>query len=124
MKNELEIFNGIVDELLKLEDADPVVKLGAPEEMVEEFDISVSDEPMSDDDLRAALGKVVLNTPRTASRSFFNQLFGGRMPAATLGELLSVMLNISMYTYKVGGPHVGIEKELIKKICEMVGFPE
>jgi len=73
MKNELEIFNGIVDELLKLEDADPVVKLGAPEQMVEEFDISVSDEPMSDDDLRAALGKVVLNTPRTASRSFFNQ---------------------------------------------------
>ena len=124
MKNELDIFNEIVDELLKLEDANPVVKLGAPEEMVERFDISVSEEPMSNEDLRAVLGKVVLNTPRTASRSFFNQLFGGRMPAATLGELLSVMLNISMYTYKVGGPHVGIEKELIYKICQMIGYLE
>ncbi len=123
MKNELEIFNEIVDELLKIEDSVPVAKLGAPEEMLEKFDISVSDDAMSDKDLRAVLGKVVLNTPRTASRSFFNQLFGGRMPAATLGELLSVMLNISMYTYKVAGPHVGIEIELINKICQMIGYP-
>lgn len=123
MKDELKIFNDIVDELLKLEDTDPVVKLGPPEEIMQRFDISVGDEPMSDEDLKAVVGKVVLNTPRTASRSFFNQLFGGRMPAATLGELLSVMLNISMYTYKVGGPHVGIETELIQQVCKRIGYP-
>lgn len=122
MKSELNIFNDIVDELLKLEVADPVVRLGAPEDMVETFDITVRDEAISDEDFRKVVGNVVMNTPRTASRSFFNQLFGGRMPAATLGELLSVMMNISMYTYKVGGPHVGIEKELIKQICKMVGY--
>jgi sulfinoalanine decarboxylase len=124
MKNELNIFNEIVDELLKLEELDPVVKLGAPEGMKQKFDISVGDEPMLESDFRAVLGKVVLNTPRTASRSFFNQLFGGRNPSATLGELLAVMLNISMYTYKVGGPHVGIETELVQQICKRIGFPE
>lgn len=124
MKNELKIFNEIVDELLKLEDEDPVVKLGAPETMRKKFDIAVSDEPISEEDFRAVLGNVVLNTPRTASRSFFNQLFGGRNPSATLGELLSVMLNISMYTYKVGGPHVGIERELVQQICQRIGYDE
>ncbi len=123
MKSELTIFNELVDELLKLEKSEPVVKLGAPEGMKDKFDIAVSDEPMSEDDFKAVLGNVVLNTPRTASRSFFNQLFGGRNPVATLGELLSVMLNISMYTYKVGGPHVGIETELVQQICSRIGFP-
>jgi glutamate/tyrosine decarboxylase-like PLP-dependent enzyme len=122
MKNELKIFNEIVEELLKLEDAVPVVKLVAPEKMRQVFDLGVRDEPMSESDFRLLLENVVLNTPRTASRSFFNQLFGGRNPAATLGELLSVMLNISMYTYKVGGPHVGIERELVQQICERIGY--
>lgn len=122
MKKELEIFNNIVDSLLAMEELDPVVKLGAPESMVKDFNLSVQDEAMSDGDFTALLEKVVLNTPRTASRSFFNQLFGGRVGAATLGELLSVMLNISMYTYKVGGPHVGIEKEIISQICSRIGY--
>lgn len=122
MKNELRIFNDIVDELLRLEDIDPVVRLGIPERMKQRFDIAITDEPMSDEDFHALVKEVVLNTPRTASRSFFNQLFGGRNPSATLGELLTVMMNISMYTYKVGGPHVVIETELVQQICERIGY--
>lgn len=29
-----------------------------------------------------------------------------------------------MYTYKVAGPQVGIEKEVIKNICSLAGYPE
>ena len=122
MKKELEIFNEIAEALLAMEEADPVVKLGAPEEMVEQFNLSLQDQPMADGEFRTMLEKIVLNTPRTASRSFFNQLFGGRVDTATLGELLTVMLNISMYTYKVGGPHVGIEKEVIQQVCSRIGY--
>jgi len=124
MRKELDIFNDIVDQLLKLEASDPVVKLGNPDHMHEEFDLTLSDDPVSESDFHAVLGKVVLNTPRTSSKSFFNQLFGGRNPSATLGELLSVMLNISMYTYKVGGPNIGIENELVQKICKCIGYSE
>jgi sulfinoalanine decarboxylase/sulfinoalanine decarboxylase/aspartate 1-decarboxylase len=41
---------------------------------------------------------------------------------ATLGDLLAVMLNNSMYTYKVAGPQVGIEKAVLHKICDMIGY--
>ncbi len=123
MKEELKIFNELVDALLNLEDADPVVKLGSPEDIKEVFDIAIQDKPISDTELKSVLEKIVLNTPRTASKSFFNQLFGGRVPSATLGELLTVMLNISMYTYKVGGPHVGIEVEVLQQICSRIGYP-
>ncbi len=123
MKAELKIFNELVDTLLNLEEATPVVKLGSPEELKEVFDIAVQDDSITDTELKSVLEKVVTNTPKTASKSFFNQLYGGRKPAATLGDLLAVMLNTSMYTYKVGGLHVGIEKELVQQVCERVGFP-
>ena len=53
---------------------------------------------------------------------FFNQLFGGRKSKAVLGDLLAVLLNNSMYTYKVAGPQVGVEKEIINQICNLVGY--
>ena len=122
MKKELKIFNDLVAALLKAEKSEPVTKLCPPEEMNTEFDLAVQDEPLGDKEFHALLEKIVLNTPKTASRSFFNQLFGGRIGAATLGELLTVMLNVSMYTYKVGGPHVGIEKELIQQVGLKLGY--
>jgi len=68
------------------------------------------------------LTEIIKRTPKTASTSFFNQLFGGRLGKATLGDLLAVMLNTSMYTYKVAGPQVGIEKTVLRKICDMIGY--
>ena len=47
-----------------------------------------------------ALFELVEQTPSTASPRFFNQLFGGRTAAASMGEMLAVLLNNSMYTFK------------------------
>ncbi|MEJ6796872.1 MAG: aminotransferase class V-fold PLP-dependent enzyme, partial [Flavobacteriales bacterium] len=41
---------------------------------------------------------------------------------AVLGDLLAVMLNNSMYTYKVAGPQVGIEQEIIRQSCNLIGY--
>ena len=41
---------------------------------------------------------------------------------AVVGDLLAVLLNNSMYTYKVAGPLVAIEKEIIHQSCKLVGF--
>ena len=57
------------------------------------------------------------------TKLFFNQLFGGRNPYATLGDLLAVLLNNSMYTYKVAGPQVGVEKEIIKQVVALINYP-
>ena len=44
------------------------------------------------------------------------------MSKATLGDLLAVLLNNSMYTYKVAGPQVGIEKQILNNICHLIGY--
>lgn len=122
MRKDLDLFVEIVNEFLEHEKTNPVVKPISVEQMYEEFDIELQDEPMIDKDFIPALKKIVKNSPRTASKLFFNQLFGGRHSRSMLGELLSAILNQSMYTYKIGGPQIGIEKEIIKQIAERVGY--
>jgi len=51
-------------------------------------------------------------------------LFGGRQSKAILGDLLAVMLNNSMATYKIAGPQVAVEKEIIKQVNNLIGYPE
>lgn len=61
---------------------------------------------------------------KNSNKFIFNQLFGGRQSKAVLGDLLAVLLNNSMYTYKVAGPQVGIEQEIIRKSCQLIGYGE
>ena len=80
--------------------------------------------PAIAEDFKKELKKLVLNTPKSSSKLFFNQLFGGRHSKAILGDLLAVMLNNSMATYKIAGPQVAVEKEIIKQVNKLIGYPE
>lgn len=122
MHEDLKLFNELVEFLLKEEKQNPVAKPIETHLLNESLDLSLNDLPALDDDFKNTLREIVKSTPKTASTSFFNQLFGGRLSRATLGDLLAVMLNNSMYTYKVAGPQVGIEKAIIEKICSMIGY--
>ncbi len=122
MKEDLKIFNQIVETLLADEKTYPVATIIDPNKMYEQLDLTLQDAPMVDQQFKETLEKLVLHTPKTATNLFFNQLFGGRNSKAVLGELLSVMLNNSMYTYKVAGPQVGVEKAVLKKIIEIIDY--
>lgn len=122
MNKDLQIFNSIITKLLDEEKTNPVTKPIDPAVLYEQLDLSLNEAPSADKEFVENLEKIVLNTPKTASNLFFNQLFGGRQSRAYLGELLAVMLNNSMYTYKVAGPHIGIEKTIIKEVIKMSGF--
>jgi sulfinoalanine decarboxylase/sulfinoalanine decarboxylase/aspartate 1-decarboxylase len=122
MEKDLALFNKLAALLLKKEKEEPVAPIIPPEDMYKSSTISLGDAPASEAFFEEALEKLVLSTPRTASNQFFNQLFGGRIPKATLGDLLAVLLNNSMYTYKVAGPQVGVEKEVLHKICQLLGY--
>ena len=124
LKRELELFQKITKELLNKELAEPIIKPVQANNLWETINISLEEDSISEEEFEKIIREVVLSTPRTATRKFFNQLFGGRNPKATLGDLLAVMLNNSMYTYKVAGPQVGIEIEIIKKVCEIIGYPQ
>jgi glutamate/tyrosine decarboxylase-like PLP-dependent enzyme len=124
MQGDLNLFHQIAEKLFQEEEKNPVVKPTPPNEVFDEFNLHLSENEISEDEFAEIIQKVVLNTPRTSSKLFFNQLFGGRNSKATLGELLAVLLNTSMYTYKVGGPQVGIEKAILNKVCELINYPK
>ena len=92
--------------------------------MFDTLDLSLKKDPLNEEEFERVVKELVFHSPRTATTGFFNQLFGGRNDKAILGELLSVMLNNSMYTYKAAGPQIGVEKVILREICEMIGWDE
>ena len=122
MSDDLTLFNELAELLLKEEQEHPVAVPIDTDQLYATLDLQLHDEPTVDDAFKATLIDIIKHTPKTASRLFFNQLFGGRIDRALLGDLLAVMLNNSMYTYKVAGPQVGIEKIILHTICEMIGY--
>ena len=95
-----------------------------PEAIRECIPLAIQDDPLPQDELLAILRAVVTRTPKTANRIFFNQLFGGKEDLAVIADMMVARMNNSMYTYKVAGPHVLIEQELLRKACEVIGFSD
>ncbi|MFT6845002.1 MAG: sulfinoalanine decarboxylase [Flavobacteriales bacterium] len=122
LRNDLALFNQLVEVLISEEVENPVADRIESDELYDTIDLSLNDAPMIDSAFKSVLKDVLISTPKTATNLFFNQLFGGRQSKAILGDLLAVMLNNSMYTYKVAGPHVGIEQEIIRQSCDMIGY--
>ena len=108
MQNDLKLFTELVEHLVSEEKNNPVATPIDTTKLYNTLDLSLNDDPIIDKEFKNTLKAIIKSTPKTASTSFFNQLFGGRIDRATLGDLLAVMLNNSMYTYKVAGPQVGI----------------
>lgn len=124
MQQDITLFSELCDILFEEEKKNPVAKPIATSELFSKIDLSLTSEGLIDEDLKKVLKSIIKSTPKTASTSFFNQLFGGRIGKATLGDLLAIMLNNSMSTYKIAGPQVGIEKEIIRNICELANYPK
>ena len=122
IKKDLILFNELVEALLNEEEKNPVAERIEANELYNSIDLSLNQSPMIDDAFKTLLEEVLVSTPKTATKLFFNQLFGGRQSKAVLGDLLAVLLNNSMYTYKVAGPQVGIEQEIIRQSCNLVGY--
>ncbi|MFD1063158.1 pyridoxal phosphate-dependent decarboxylase family protein [Winogradskyella litorisediminis] len=124
MQKDLQIFSNLCDFLIEEEQKNPVAESIPTLELFQQLDLSLNNDGVIDETLTETLKSIIKHTPKTASKSFFNQLFGGRIGKATLGDLLAVMLNNSMYTYKVAGPQVGIEKEIIDNIIKLSSYPK
>ena len=122
MEQSLEIFDRLVRELLADEAESPVAEYIPSAELFDRLDLKLQKEGISAAELEASLKDLIFTTPRTATNAFFNQLFGGRQEKAILGDLLSVILNNSMYTYKAAGPQIGVEKAVLRKVCDMSGW--
>lgn len=122
MQASINIFAEIVRDLLQAEQEHPVAPHIPVSELYARLDLGLSTTGVGISGMKESLKELVLHSPRTATSAFFNQLFGGRNDLAVLGDLLAVVLNNSMYTYKAAGPMIGIEKVIIRAICDLLGW--
>jgi sulfinoalanine decarboxylase len=122
IRKDLVLFNELVEVLINEEEKHPVADRIESDKLYNSIDLALKPSAMIDEDYKTVLKEVLVSTPKTATNLFFNQLFGGRQGKAVLGDLLAVLLNNSMYTYKVAGPQVGIEQEIIRQSCNLIGY--
>lgn len=118
----IESALALVRRAIAREDEDPVVRYESAEDLTDRIDFTLPTDGLDDEVVSGLLDLIADATPRTASPRFLNQLFGGRDDAAIAGELLSVVLNVSMYTFKVAGANAIIERELTGHMAGLIGF--
>ncbi len=93
-----------------------------PARLRDELGIAIDPRGASFAEVVTRLRRILAETPSAASPRFFNQLFGGREPIAVVAEMLTPLTNTSMYTYKVAGPQVLVEREVLARMAAGVGF--
>ena len=100
--------------------ADPALR--DPVALAGRLDLALGAEGLETGAVLARLKAVLEATPSTSSWRFVNQLFGGREPVATAAEMLAVVQNVSMYTFKAAGAEILVERELLRHMAELAGF--
>lgn len=124
MGRMLEQCFRLAQELLDAEQTSAPMPKVSPEKMMRELDLALPRQGRSEEEVFAQMREVLAFTPQTSNRRFFNQLFAGRVEMAGAAEVLSGLLNLSMYTFKVAGPHILIEHQLVRRMAALAGWPE
>jgi len=114
----------IAEKYISDHESRPVLPYQSPEKMAQRLDLHLGEEGMSETHFFQLLEQIILATPKTAGEGFYNQLFGGRNFIAVAGEILAAVMNNSMYTYKVAGPQILLEKEVLRKMLSKIGWEE
>lgn len=98
-----------------------VVNYLPPLELRDAVDVALG-KPHSEDECWELVEKVLDKSVRTTHPLFLNQLFGGYQPEAVTAEWLTTLLNPTMATYEVAPLMTIIEKELSRKLSNLIGF--
>ena len=84
MQKALNLFQRIASDLLEDEKKNPVSDYIPVQELYQQIDLALRENPISEQEFESVLREVVFASPRTATPAFFNQLFGGRNETAVL----------------------------------------
>ena len=122
IKEDIALFNELSSFFLEDEQKNPVTEYIKPSEVNKIIDISLNKSGTSEKKYKNILKELLLKSTKSSSKLFFNQLFGGRHSKAVLGDLLAVLLNNSMATYKIAGPQISIEKEILSQVYNLIGY--
>ncbi len=93
-------------------------------EIAQYLSISINDNGITDEELSKIMEQVVHKSVFTNHKFFMNQMFGKQLATGIVGEVLTALLNTSMYTHEVSPALTLIEKECIKKLINKVWHTE
>jgi glutamate/tyrosine decarboxylase-like PLP-dependent enzyme len=125
VKNKIIIdeFIPLMDHYLKNLKSEPVVHYLKPEDLSQQFDLTLPQDGLSNEALLQQITQYLSYCVHTGNHQFFNQLWSGFDAIGFTAEMLIALTNTSMYTYDVAPVATLIELSLIKRLAEMLGFP-
>ena len=94
------------------------------ESMRKTFDLALPLEGNGIDGVLDDLDTYISNSVKTNRSEFMNPLWGGLSLPALAGEIIAATTNNSMYTYELSPMGTLIEQTLVKRMNEIVGFPD
>jgi len=100
----------------------PVNPYRSPEELKSLLDFSLTESGESVEGVMDAMESLAGASPRSTSKRFLNQLFGGRDAVATAADMLVPVLNSSMYTFKAAGAMAIVEETVLNRLIQKIGF--
>lgn len=100
----------------------PVNPYRSPKELKSLLDFSLSETGQSVEEVMDSLEALAGASPRSTSKRFLNQLFGGRDAVATAADMLVPVLNSSMYTFKAAGAMAMMEEAVLNRLIQKIGF--
>lgn len=119
LKKTFEVASSYLDENQTI--ATPVINYLEPIKLKDAVDVSLG-KSHSEQECWDLIEQVLEKSVRTTHPLFLNQLFGGVHPETLAGEWLASLLNPTMATFEIAPMMTMIEKELIRKLCNKIGF--
>jgi len=103
------------------ENADKVVNYKTPNELRELVELGLG-EKNDAAQISNLVSQYIQYAVKTGHKQYVNQLFSGFNETAMAGDVLTTLMNTSMYTYEVAPLATLIEKEVIAKMNSYTGF--
>ncbi len=115
-----QLENFFADSTRRSTVAEPV----SPEVLRDRLSLALPTEGKPLSKLNTDIASYLSHAVKTAHPAYFNQLWGGFSAACFMGDVLSSATNTSMYTHEVAPVATLIEKTLIAKAGELIGYKQ
>ncbi|XP_043247931.1 cysteine sulfinic acid decarboxylase-like [Colletes gigas] len=102
---------------------EPVVRFVQPKELQKRFSVDLNEEPATEEEIETAIRQTIRYSVKTFSPNFHNQLYAGTDEYGLAGSWLTDIFNTSQYTYEVAPVFTLMEREVIERSLELVGYP-
>ncbi|KAI6235473.1 Glutamate decarboxylase 1 [Aphelenchoides besseyi] len=100
-----------------------ILEFHHPDEMKKLIDLSIPDKPLPLDSLIKSCQEVLKLGVKTGHPRFFNQISCGLDLVSMAGEWLTATANTNMFTYEISPVYILMEKEIMRKMMDLIGWP-